>query len=81
MISIIIYRIYLGVGIWISGIGFTRTRPDICRVLDTQYPILLDWVWDWVLKFKINRVLGNPNGYWILPEYPIYYIKQFLNYV
>ena len=64
-----------GVGIQISGIGYTRTRPDIRRILDTQYPIL----WDWVLKCKINRVLDNLNGYWVLPEYPIYYFKHISN--
>ena len=66
-------------GIWILDIGFTRIRLDICRILDTQYPILWDWVWDWVLKFNINWVLGNPDRYRILPEYPIYYLKYFLN--
>ena len=43
--------------IWISGIGFTRTRSDTRRILETQYPIL----WDWVLKFKINRILDKPE--------------------
>ena len=51
------------IGYWIYPYS-TRYPPD----LDTQYPILWDWVWDWVLKYKINRVLDNPNGYWVLPE-------------
>ena len=36
--------VMVGVGIWISGIGFTHIRPDIHRVLDAQYPIIWDWV-------------------------------------
>ena len=72
-------KLAVGVGIRISGIGFIRIQPDTRRVLDTQYPILWEWVCDWILKFKISRVLSNPNGYWVLSEYPIYYLKIFLN--
>ena len=63
-------RLQVGVEIRISGIGFIHTRSDIRQVLDigsginSQYPIL----WDWLLKFKINRVLGNQNGYRIYPN-------------